>query len=66
MTAKKLTDKLTEGKNKGQEVAQVIETDVNHIKDLLENYGLLLTNCAYAFYVFHLERAQDSVTDTMY
>lgn len=66
MEGKKLTNKFNEGKHKGQEVAHVIETDVKYIQDQMENYGLVLENCAYAFYTFHLERVEDSISDIMY
>ena len=66
MEGKKLTDKLRGGKYKGQDLTQVIETDPGYIRDQIENYGLLLENCAYAFYVFHLERVEGVNVDVMY
>lgn len=66
MEGKKLTDKLKEGKYKGQTFAQVIETDPNFITDQMENYGLLLEDCAYAFYVYHMERVNDELLGCMY
>lgn len=66
MEGKRLTDKLNGGKYKGQTVAQVIETDVRYIQDQMENYGFLLEDCAYAFYVYHFDRVMDELNGCMY
>jgi len=66
MKGLKLTEKLTEGNFKGVELSQAIETDVNHVKDRVENYGLELEPVAKAYYTFHLERAEDQINNTMY
>lgn len=62
----KLTEKMDSGKYKGVELSQVIETDVKHVKDRVENYGLVLEPVAKAYYTFHLDRAEDSIENTMY
>ena len=63
---KKLTDKLRGGKFKGMDYGQVIETDPHYIRDQMENYGLNLENCAFAYYVFNMERVGGSCVDSMY
>lgn len=62
----KLTDKLKEGKHRGRLLIDVIEEDVKHVKELISDYGLVLENCAYAFYQFHLDRVNDVEADIMY
>ena len=66
MEGLKLTEKMKDGNFKGVALSQVIETDVNHVKDRVENYGLELEPVAKAYYTFHLDRVDDQIKNTMY